>query len=266
MERQPQVVDTKRVRGVVSPVWFRTTCAQNGVHLEDKQLRLLEEYVARLLEWNKKLNLISRRDEENVWTRHILHSMSMVFKVEIPRGTHVLDLGTGGGLPGVVLRIIRPDLSFTLLDSTQKKINVVKDLLGSLVLAGVDAVWGRAEDVGTQPAYRGRYDIVVARGVAPLKDLVRWSFPFLKKSAAGADVGKEIGTEPTKKQLSRPALVAYKGGDLDDELRQIQNQPNVGPISVIDLTLNGSTQLDDRDKRVVVVECVWGDSKKDKQP
>jgi 16S rRNA (guanine(527)-N(7))-methyltransferase RsmG len=222
--------------------------------LSDEQLRQLEEYAARLLEWNKKINLISRRDEENFWSRHILHCLSLVFKAEIPERVKILDLGTGGGLPGIVLKIVRPDLLFTLLDSTQKKINVVKELIGSLGLDGVDAVWGRAEDLGKQREYTGRYDAVVARAVGPLKDLVRWSYPFIKKGAGAKGDSKGHTIESTRKQIYTPALVAFKGGDIDNEVGQIRNEPNIGPITTIELTLKGSTQLDDRDKKIVVVE------------
>jgi 16S rRNA (guanine(527)-N(7))-methyltransferase RsmG len=232
----------------------RTTCGQNSLQLSNEQIRLLEEYAVRLIEWNQKINLVSRRDEKDFWTRHILHCLSLLFKVEIAKGVKILDLGTGGGLPGVVLKIARPDLLFTLLDSTQKKINVVKDLLGSLGLAGIDAVWGRAEDLGKRREYAGQYDIVVARAIAPLKDLIRWSYPLLKRNALGADARREDIPSPTKKQISGPALVAFKGGDLHDEIRQLRNHPNVGPISTIELTLKGSTQLDDRDKKIVIVE------------
>jgi 16S rRNA (guanine(527)-N(7))-methyltransferase RsmG len=238
------------------PVWFQTTCAQNDLRLNGEQLRLLEEYADRLLEWNKKINLISRRDEENFWSRHILHCLSLVFKVEIPEKAEVLDLGTGGGLPGVVLKIVRPDLLFTLLDSTQKKINVVKELIGLLGLDGVDAVWGRAEDLGKQRKYTERYDVVVARAVGPLRDLVRWSYPFMKKSTVEKDVGGSAGPEWTRKRINTPALIAFKGGDVGNEIGQLRTEPNVGAIATIELTLKGSTQLDDRDKKIIVVDYV----------
>jgi 16S rRNA (guanine527-N7)-methyltransferase len=232
--------------------------------LSEEQLRLLDRFAVHLLEWNRKINLISRRDEQNFWTRHVLHCLSLVFKVEIPLGVKILDLGTGGGLPGVVLKIVRPDLLFTLLDSTKKKINVVKDLLDSLGLGGIDAVWGRAEDLGKQREYAGRYDIVVARAVAPLKDLVHWSYPFLRKSTAGVEIrgGSEPEPTPTRKRLNTPALVAFKGGDLDNEIGQLRNQPNVDLISTIELTLKGSTQIDGGDKKIVVVEYGRSDREK----
>ena len=148
--------------------------------LSDEQLQALERFGNLLLEWNKKVNLISRRDTENFWTSHILHSLSPLFKVNLPPRSLILDLGTGGGLPGIPMKIPRPDLRFTLLDSTQKKINVVKVILETLSLQGVDAVWGRAEDVGKQREHAQHYELVVAHAVAPLEDLVFWSTPFLK--------------------------------------------------------------------------------------
>jgi 16S rRNA (guanine(527)-N(7))-methyltransferase RsmG len=243
---------------------IRTTCAQNGLELTDEQLRLLEEYAVRLIEWNKKINLISRRDEENFWTRHMLHCLGLLCKVEFAKGANVLDLGTGGGLPGIVLKIARPDLALTLIDSTQKKINVVKDLIDSLNLLGIDAVWGRAEDLGKQREYEEHYDVVVARAVAPLKDLLRWSYPFLKKGAAGGDASRSDVSSPSKKRVGGPALVAFKGGDLTDEIKQLQHHPNVGTVSTLELTLKGSTQLDDRDKKIVIVECTQ--SRKQNKP
>jgi 16S rRNA (guanine527-N7)-methyltransferase len=233
---------------------FRTICAQNGLRLDDNQIQLIEGYVTRLLEWNKKINVISRRDEENIWTRHILHCLGPLFRLEVPNGVKVLDLGTGGGLPGVVLKIARPDITFTLLDSTQKKINVVKDIIDALNLAGIEAIWGRAEELGKQREHEGHYNIVVARAVAPLKDLVHWSRPFLTKAITETDRGGQGEGAPPKKRIPGPALVAFKGGDLEGEIGQIQKLPGIRTITTLDLTLTGSAQLDDRDKKIVVVE------------
>ena len=241
------------------PVWLRTTCEQNDLRLSDKQLQLLENYAVRLLEWNKKINLISRRDEDNVWSRHILHSLGPVFKVDIPEKARILDLGTGGGLPGVVMKICRPDLLFTLLDSTQKKINVVKEIVDSLGLDGIDVVWGRAEELGKRREYAEQYDVVVARAVGPLKDLVQWSYPFMKKNAGIKDVSRDDGQHPVRRRINTPALIAFKGGSVENEIEQLRTNPNVGSIATIELTLNGSTQLQDEEKKLVVVECVRSD-------
>jgi 16S rRNA (guanine(527)-N(7))-methyltransferase RsmG len=232
-------------------VWLGTICAQNGLSLSEEQLLSIQRLAVVLLEWNKKINLISRKDEENFWTSHLLHSLALLFKVHIPNGSAVLDLGTGGGLPGLPLKIARPDLSLTLLDSTQKKINVVKNIIETLGLAGIDAVWGRAEELGKSVQYKHRYDVVVARAVASLKDLVQWSEPFLTQVGNGA--GKVLDNHATVR-LNGPVLIALKGGDLETEIGQAKKLPQVKTITVLDLTLKGSSQLDGGDKKIVLVE------------
>ena len=235
-------------------VWFGTTCAQNGLHLSGKQLASLEAFAALLLEWNKKINLISRRDEENIWTSHILHCISLLFKVNLPAGSTVLDLGTGGGLPGIPLKIVQPDLMLTLLDSTQKKINAVQDIIKALGLKETRAMWGRAEDVGKKKEHNRDYDVVVARAVASLEDLVRWSGPLLKPEGATTSAFSAFGTDESRRQIKKPSLIAFKGGDLEQEIRQIKNQPQVSSTTVIDLTLKGSHQFDGGEKKTVLVE------------
>jgi 16S rRNA (guanine527-N7)-methyltransferase len=238
----------------VDIVWFGTACAQNGLHLSGKQLAALEEFATLLLGWNKKINLISRRDEENVWTSHILHCLSLLFKVDPPTGSTVLDLGTGGGLPGIPLKIVRPDLILTLLDSTQKKINVVKDIVSVLGLKETKTVWGRAEDVGKKKEYNRDYDVVVARAVASLDDLVRWSGAFLKPEDEMTSALPAFETDESRRPLKKPTLIAFKGGDLEGEIRKIKNQPQVSNTTVIDLTLKGSHQLVGGEKKIVLVE------------
>jgi len=235
-------------------VWFGTTCAQNGLHLSGKQLASLEAFAALLLGWNKKINLISRRDEENIWTSHLLHCLSLLLKVDLPAGSSVLDLGTGGGLPGIPLKIVRPDLRLTLLDSTQKKIKAVKDMVSALGLKETKAVWGRAEDVGKEKGYNRDYDVVVARAVASLDDLVRWSGPFLKPEGAMTSPLPAFGTDKSRRLIKKPTLIAFKGGDLEGEIRQIKNQPQVSNTTVIDLTLKGSHQPEGGEKKIVLVE------------
>ena len=211
-------------------------------------------FAALLLGWNKKINLISRRDEENVWTNHILHCLSLLFKVNLPTGSTVLDLGTGGGLPGIPLKIVRPDLMLTLLDSTQKKIKAVKDIVSALGLKETKAVWGRAEDVGKKKEHNRDYDVVVARAVASLDDLVCWSGPFLKPEGAMTSAFPAFGTDEPRSPVEKPTLIAFKGGDIEGEIRQIKNQPQVSNTTVIDLTLKGSHQFEGGAKKIVLVE------------
>jgi 16S rRNA (guanine527-N7)-methyltransferase len=236
-------------------IWFRTACRQNGIDLTDEQLEKIESYAKLLLRWNKDINLISRRDEGNIWSSHLLHSVSILFKVKIPPAASILDLGTGGGLPGIPLKILLPKISITLLDSTQKKVKVVQEIVEALSLENTTALWGRAEEIGKLPNHQKRYDIIVARAVGPLKDLVRWSWPLLKEGhGSGREsehhiqphVGERIRVEP-------PALIALKGGDLGQEMKAVRHGKRVRSIGVIDLTLKGSTQFEQNDKKIVLV-------------
>lgn len=248
-------------------IWFRTICKQNGFDVSDHQLELLEKFVGLLLEWNKKLNLISRKDEENIWENHILHSAAILFKLSFPEEAKCLDIGTGGGLPGIPLKILAPNISITLLDSTQKKIHTVQDMVSALSLKDINAVWGRAEEIGRQPEHSHQYDVVFARAVAELSDLVKWSKLFLGKDFAtpayGAGKappqagrisheGKDLNE--TKPSIIPPALIALKGGNLESEIQAARKSFKSLSVKAINLTLQGSNQFAEGDKKIVVVE------------
>lgn len=216
-------------------LWFRTICKKNGLDPSDAQLELLERYAGLLREWNQRINLISRKDEENVWQSHLLHSVSLLLRVTIADGSRILDLGTGGGLPGIPLKILRPDLTFTLLDSTKKKIDAVAAMIESLGLDGIAARWGRAEDVGKEVGQASHYDLIVARAVASLGDLIKWGRPFLKDPIAGRQ------------------LVTLKGGDLMKEILHARRVAGVSKIDTLDLSLADVTEFLASDKKIVVV-------------
>src|SRR5258707_6454240 len=117
-------------------------CENNGLRISDIQSELLETYVDTLSEWNSKINLISRRDEENIWHRHILPSISLRFEFQLSLPSKMLDLGTGGGLPGIPIAILLEKLNVTLLDSIHKKIHALNDILSHLHLNNVTAICG----------------------------------------------------------------------------------------------------------------------------
>lgn len=227
-------------------LWLRTFAKRRGVLIQDDQLIRLEKYADLLKEWNQKINLISRKDEENIWESHILHCLTPLFLVAIRPGSRVLDLGTGGGLPGIPWKILNDTLEFTLVDATKKKILAVEQMIGQLGLAGVKAVWGRAEVLNADPAYRGRFDLVVARGVAPLQDLVRLAVPFLTEAAHAGD------REGTKEVLATPCLLAFKGGDTSEEFRKAGRNTNVKGIVEMPLPGNGEEGLW-VDKKITIV-------------
>ena len=126
--------------------------------------------------WNQKINVISRKDLDNFYTHHVLHSLSIATQFDFPAGYEIMDLGTGGGFPGIPLAIMFPEVHFHLTDSINKKLKVVKAVSAAIDLRNVTAQHTRAEGI-----YDKKFDIVVSRAVAPLKDLWFWSKPLLKK-------------------------------------------------------------------------------------
>lgn len=231
-------------------LWLRKICLNNSTPLSDDQLTLLEKYVALLVEWNTKINLISRKDVENVWANHILHSISFLFKLQLRDAAKVLDLGTGGGLPGIPLKVMKPSIRLTLLDSTQKKIGAVQDMVRTLGLKNVETIWGRAEELGLKKGFARNFDYVIARAVGPLADLVRFSVPFFSGSGS-AQPGQ--GIRQTRTLVEPPALIAFKGGDMDKEMEQISTLKGVTSTEVIQLVFAGSEEISLTDKKLVVV-------------
>lgn len=236
-------------------LWLRTILLKNSLAVSNEQLSLLERYVEILLDWNKKINLISRKDAEHVWENHILHSVSILFKARFPEDLTALDLGTGGGLPGIPLKILMPGIRMTLLDSIGKKVAAVQDMVDRLSIAGVATVCGRAEEVGKQADHRQQYDLVLARGVAPLPDLIKYARLFLKHgSGLPAGVGNGLGTKDSRERVRLPALLAFKGGLLGEELAKAKRLGSVKSIRTVDLVFRGSEEISLSEKKVVVVE------------
>ena len=232
---------------------FRTICQTNGLTPADQQIELLRKYVTLLTDWNEKVNLVSRADVQNIWFSHILHSLTPLFYVELPVDCHLLDLGSGGGLPGIPLAILRPDMKVTLLDSIQKKTGAVSDILFKLGLPNCTVATGRAEEVIRDPAFANRFDGVIARGVAPLVDLVKWSRPFLRVGETRPDDGEE---SPVRHRTCRiPFLIALKGGDLEAEIRKAEiKQRGDRTTTVIDIRFEGSGEMGLTEKKIVLVE------------
>ncbi|MFA6234328.1 MAG: 16S rRNA (guanine(527)-N(7))-methyltransferase RsmG, partial [Bacteroidota bacterium] len=117
-----------------------------GVAMSDAQRERLTSFVALLREWNSRINLISRKDEEQIWRNHILHSLAVLIAPGLPSKGAMLDLGTGGGMPGIPLAIMLPDVRFTLVDSIAKKIRAVEEMAAQLELGNVSVHLGRVED------------------------------------------------------------------------------------------------------------------------
>lgn len=161
--------------------------AAAGLLLEPHQLAGLVRYASLLREWNTRINLTAITDDEGVAVRHFLDSLSVLPLLDAEkarqggRSLSLVDVGTGAGFPGLPLRIVRPDLQLTLLDSLQKRIAFLQTVAAELGLADVAAVHSRAEDAGLDPRWRERFDIAIARAVAPLPVLCEYLLPFVRR-------------------------------------------------------------------------------------
>jgi 16S rRNA (guanine527-N7)-methyltransferase len=216
----------------------------------DTQIEQLQEYAALLLHWNRNLNLISRKDEENVWERHILHCASLLFNVSILSTAKVIDLGTGGGLPGIPIKILIPMLSMTLIDSVKKKTRAVLDIVGQLSLSNTAVECGRVEELGTRSGFHNEFDYVISRSVAELSRLAQWSLPLLKLSRTESSV---LADSSGKALIKPPALIAMKGGDLHMEIAGARRNRHVRDIRFQDLKVEGLEPVHNPDRKVAIV-------------
>lgn len=171
--------------------------------LDEAQRRRFEALGALYADWNAKINVISRRDIDNLYIHHVLHSLSIERMIRFRAGSAVMDVGTGGGFPGIPLAILFPEVTFHLVDSVGKKIRVAQAVADALALKNVTMQHERVEDE------RGRFDFVVSRAVMPLRDLA-------------AVVRKNIREE---QQNALPnGLICLKGGELQQEIASFRKQ------------------------------------------
>ena len=152
-----------------------------GLGLTDAQLARFVRFAVLLVEWNAtRLNLTRLTSPQDIAVKHFLDSLAVLKAATLPQGATVLDIGTGAGLPGLALKIARPDLAVTLLDSTAKKLAFCRAVADDLGLDAVTVRHARAGDAGRRPDQAPEYDIVTARAVAPLETLLPWCAPFVR--------------------------------------------------------------------------------------
>ena len=147
-----------------------------GIELSEKQVELFIEYLANLQDWNKKINLTSIKEDEGIIVNHFLDSISVAPIIEDNRS--LLDIGSGGGFPGIPIKIVRPELRVTLMDSVNKKVSFLKDTVRKLGLKDINAIWGRAED-SENDIPRKHFDYVVNRAVGTITDTLKLSLPYV---------------------------------------------------------------------------------------
>ncbi len=179
-------------------------------NLTDKQKEQMAALKDLYIDWNAKINVISRKDIDNLYEHHVLHSLAIMKALRFKAGSNVLDFGTGGGFPGIPLAIMMPDVNFKLIDGTGKKIRVVEEVASAIRLENVTAEHLRGEDE------KGKYDFVVSRAVMPLPDLVKI-------------VKKNISQKQHNAMLN--GVLVLKGGNVDAEIHPYRKSVEVSPIS-----------------------------------
>ena len=179
---------------------------------QDQQLGALKELYT---EWNEKINVISRKDMDNFYLHHVLHSLSIAARFQFKDGMEVMDLGSGGGFPGIPLAIFFPNVKFHLVDSINKKLKVVNEVAEGAGIKNITTQHTRAEEIKNR-----QFDTILSRAVAPLKDLWWMSKPLLRKTKK-AEKGVPNG------------LICLKGGDLSQEISESNCKPFVWEINKI---------------------------------
>lgn len=170
------------------------------------QLQQLAQLEPLYKDWNSKINVISRKDIDGLYEKHVLHSLSIAAVFNFPASSSVIDIGTGGGFPGIPLAIFFPEVQFHLVDSIGKKLKVVESIAAELNLTNVTTQHIRAEEIKNR-----KFDFAVSRAVAPLKELWGWAKPLLKRA----------------EQDPAPGLICLKGGDLTQEIQESGCRPRL---------------------------------------
>ena len=158
---------------------FLREAEKMNIRVQPRQTEQFEIYARMLAEKNKVMNVTAVTDPDGIAVKHFADSISILTAADIPQGARVIDVGTGGGFPGVPLLIMRPDINLTLLDSTAKKIDFISEVVSALGL-NAETVSARAEELAKEPGYREKYDFCVSRAVASLNVLSELCLPFLR--------------------------------------------------------------------------------------
>ncbi len=184
-----------------------------GFELKEEEINKFIEYKKLLKEWNEKINITSITDDIEIDIKHFIDSLTPLLTGLFNEKKKIIDIGTGGGFPGVPLKIVRNELDITLLDSLNKRIIFLNEVINSLGLKEIEAVHKRAEELSRKEEYREQYDICISRAVASLNTLSEYCIPFVKKGGY---------------------FISMKGPDVEEELKESENAIKILGGKVID--------------------------------
>jgi len=212
-------------------VQFWTICSMNNIVIGKDKLPHFERFYNELIYWNEKVNLVSRKDLDNIYERHIIHSLSIIKYVDLKKKANCLDIGTGGGFPGIPLSIARPDMKFLLMDSIAKKIKITAMFAQHTGNRDISAVCGRVEELHQDPTKLKSYDYIFARAVTRTKSLMEWADPLLK------DNGE---------------IILLKGGDLIEEIAEARWKFPKYEFKEIPIKIIGCPWFSTEDKKILI--------------
>lgn len=197
----------------MNPEQFMNALKSHGIELTDKQLKQFDVYFQMLVDWNEKVNLTALTAKEDVYLKHFYDSITAVFYYDFTKDLHICDVGAGAGFPSIPIKICFPHLKITIIDSLNKRIGFLNRLATELEIDDVYFHHGRAEDFGSDPVFREKFDIVMARAVARMSVLSELCLPFSQKDGVfiamkGAQANEELAD-------SKKALKVL-GGKIND--------------------------------------------------
>ncbi|SHH81975.1 16S rRNA m(7)G-527 methyltransferase [Caloranaerobacter azorensis DSM 13643] len=205
-----------------------------GISLKAEEIEKFYKFKELLKEWNKKINLTAIEDDKEIDIKHFLDSLTLLKTDYIKDGYKIIDIGTGGGFPGIPLKIVREDIELVLMDSLQKRIKFLDLVINELELGNIKAIHGRAEDFGRDKEYREKFDIAVSRAVASLNILFEYCLPFVKVGGL---------------------FIAMKGPDVDAELKESERAIRLLGGKVLDV-IKIKLPLSDITHTLIIIEKI----------
>lgn len=204
--------------------------SSNNIVVSKEQMDSLKRYHNDLRYWNEKVNMVSRQDVDHLWERHIIHSLMLLKYAELKQRARILDIGTGGGLPGIPIKIVRPDIKLTMVDSISKKMKMTSMFAEHTGLKDITCLTTRVEDLCNDAHYRGHFDVIISRAVARIGVLVEWSRPLL---------------------TTKGFYAFLKGGDLTEEIAEAKEQHPGLQIDETPIMCFGLPQFTTDEKKVI---------------